>query len=59
MGRFIVLFKDVMLICVIGMLDVLEVARACIQDNAEHLGSATELLVFLAEVFWGFTHGGV
>ena len=55
-GHFIVLFKDMMLIYVINVLDVLKIGRACIQDNAEYLGSATELLVFLAEVFWAFTH---
>ena len=55
-GHFIVLFKDTMVIYVIGMLDVLKIGRACIQGNAEYSGSATELLVFLAEVFWGFTH---
>ena len=50
MGHFIVLFKDTMLIYVIGMLDVLKIGRARIQGNGEYMGSAIELLVFLAEV---------
>ena len=55
-GQFISLFKDTTLIYVIGMLDVLEVSRAFIQGNADYLGSAVELLVFLAVVFWVFAY---
>ncbi|MCE2462772.1 MAG: amino acid ABC transporter permease [Dehalococcoidia bacterium] len=56
-GQFISLFKDTSLVYIIGMLDVVEISRAFIQGNTEYLGSAKELFVFLALVFWVFTYG--
>ena len=56
-GQFISLFKDTTLVYIIGMLDVMEISRAFIQGNPEHLGSAKEIFVFLAAVFWVFTFG--
>ncbi len=56
-GQFISLFKDTSLVYIIGMLDVVEISRAFIQGNVEYLGSAKELFIFLALVFWIFTYG--
>jgi len=36
---------------------VVEISRAFIQGNPEFLGSAKELFIFLALVFWVFTYG--
>ena len=55
-GQFIALFKDTSLVYIIGMLDVVEISRAFIQGNAQYLGNAKELFVFLALVFWVFTY---
>ena len=55
-GQFISLFKDTLLVYIIGLLDVVEYSRAFIQGNAEYLGSARELFLFLALVFWIFTY---
>ena len=55
-GQFISLFKDTSLVYIIGTLDVIEISRAFIRGNAEYLGSALELYIFLALVFWVFTY---
>ena len=55
-GQFVALFKDTSLVYIIGMLDVVEISRAFIQGNPEHLASARELFIFLALVFWVFTY---
>ncbi len=55
-GQFIALFKDTSLVYIIGMLDVVEISRAFIQGNAQYLGNAKELFIFLALVFWVFTY---
>ena len=56
-GQFISLFKDTSLVYIVGVLDVVEMGRAFIQGNTEYLGSAKELFIFLALVFWVFTYG--
>ncbi len=56
-GQFIGLFKDTSLVYIIGMLDIVQVGRVFIQGNIEFRGSARELFVFLALVFWIFTYG--
>ena len=55
-GQFIALFKDTSLVYIIGMLDVVEISRAFIQGNAQYLGNAKELFIFLALVFWVFCY---
>ena len=55
-GQFISLFKDTSLVYIIGTLDVIEISRAFIRGNTEYLGSALELYIFLALVFWVFTY---
>ena len=55
-GQFISLFKDTSLVYIIGMLDVVEISRAFIQGNAQYLGNAKEVFIFLALVFWVFCY---
>ena len=56
-GQFIVLFKDTSLVYIIGMLDIVEIGRTIIVGSPEYQGSAKELFIFLAVVFWVFTYG--
>ena len=55
-GQFISLFKDTSLVYIIGMLDIVEFARAFAQGNPEYLPHTKELFVFLALVFWIFCY---
>ncbi len=55
-GQFIALFKDTSLVYIIGMVDIVEMGRVFI-SRPEYLGSAKEMFVFLAIVFWIFTYG--
>ena len=55
-GQFIALFKDTSLVYIIGMVDIVEMGRVFI-SRPEYLGSAREMFVFLAIVFWVFTYG--
>ena len=54
-GQFIGLFKDTSLVYIIGMLDIVEAGRTIIVGRPEYQGSAQEMFVFLALVFWIFT----
>ena len=56
-GQFIGLFKDTSLVYIIGMLDIVQVGRVFVQGNVEFRGSAREMFLFLAVVFWVFTYG--
>ena len=55
-GQFIALFKDTSLVYIIGMVDIVEMGRVFI-SRPEYLGSAKEMFVFLAIVFWVFCYG--
>ena len=55
-GQFIALFKDTSLVYIIGMVDIVEMGRVFI-SRPEYLGSAREMFVFLAVVFWVFCYG--
>ena len=56
-GQFIGLFKDTSLVYIIGMLDIVEIGRTIIVGRPEYQGSAKEVFIFLALVFWIFTYG--
>ena len=55
-GQFIALFKDTSLVYIIGMVDIVEMGRVFI-SRPEYIGSAREMFVFLAVVFWIFCYG--
>ena len=56
-GQFIGLLKDTSLVYIIGMLDIVEIGRTMIVGRPEYQGSAQEMFVFIALVFWVFTYG--
>ncbi len=56
-GQFIGLFKDTSLVYIIGMLDLLEVARTTVVGRPEFQGNVQEMFLFVALVFWVFTYG--
>ena len=56
-GQFIGLFKDTSLVYIIGMLDMVEVGRVTITGRPEYQGTAQEMFIFIALVFWIFTYG--
>lgn len=55
-GQFIGLFKDTSLVYIVGMLDMVEIGRTIIVGRPEYQGSAQEMFVFIALVFWIFTY---
>ena len=55
-GQFISLFKDTSLVYVIGMLDIVNISRKAVEGRVEFQGSAPEIFVFVAIVFWIFTY---
>ena len=56
-GQFISLFKDTSLVYIIGMVDIVEIGRTFVVGNPEYRGSAKEVFIFIAVVFWAFTYG--
>ena len=55
-NTFIELFKDTSLVTIIGLFDLLAVAKAGLSDPA-WLGFSTEAYIFIALVFWVFCFG--
>lgn len=54
-GQFISLFKDTSLVAIIGLLDLLGVARSVIANPA-WLGLQTEVFLFAAVLYWVFCY---
>ena len=55
-GQCISLFKDTSLVFVIGMLDILGMGRAALQDSSlAFIDNGREVYLFIAVVFWIFT----
>ena len=55
-GQFISLFKDTSLVYIIGMLDIVNIARKAVEGRVEFQGSAPEIFLFVGLVFWIFTY---
>jgi len=53
-GQFIALFKDTSLVSIIGLLDFLNIGQSVVANPA-WLGLWTEVLAFIAVVYWMFT----
>ena len=53
-GQFIALFKDTSLVSIIGLLDFLNIGQSVVA-NPDWLGLWTEVLAFVAVVYWVFT----
>jgi general L-amino acid transport system permease protein len=54
-GQVISLFKDTSLVAIVGLADLLLVARAIVPGQPAFIGSQLENLVFVALVYWIFT----
>lgn len=57
-GQIIALFKDTSLVTIVGLFDILHIARAVVPAQTQpfsFLGSIKETLIFAAVVYWIFT----
>lgn len=54
-GQFISLFKDTSLVAIIGLMDLLGVARTVI-SNPAWLGLQAEVFIFVAALYWIFSY---
>jgi len=54
-GQFISLFKDTSLVTIVGLLELLGIAKSVL-SNPDWLGLAREVLLFVAIMYWVFTY---
>lgn len=55
-GQFIGLFKDTTLVALVGLLDLLGIARG-ILANPNYIGRQLEAFAFIALIYWVFSYG--
>ncbi|HEY52960.1 MAG TPA: amino acid ABC transporter permease [Caldilineae bacterium] len=55
-GQFIGLFKDTSLVALVGLFDLLGIARAVLA-NPNYIGTQLEVYTFIALVYWVFSYG--
>jgi len=55
-GQFIGLFKDTTLVALVGLLDLLGIARG-ILANPSYIGRQLEAFAFIALIYWVFSYG--
>jgi len=55
-GQFIGLFKDTSLVALVGLFDLLGIARAVLA-NPKYIGTQLEVFTFVALVYWVFSYG--
>ncbi len=55
-GQFIGLFKDTSLVALVGLLDLLGIARG-ILANPSYIGRQLEVFAFIAMIYWVFSYG--
>lgn len=55
-GQFIGLFKDTSLVALVGLLDLLGIARG-ILANPNYIGRQLEVFAFIALIYWVFSYG--
>ncbi len=55
-GQFIGLFKDTSLVALVGLLDLLGIARG-ILANPNYIGRQLEVFAFIAMIYWVFSYG--
>ena len=55
-GQFIALFKDTSLVTIIGLLDLLGVAKGVTKNNEDWVGLETEVYLFVAVIYFVFTY---
>ncbi|MBU9712666.1 amino acid ABC transporter permease [Evansella tamaricis] len=54
-GQFIAIFKDTSLVTIVGLIDILGMAKT-ISQNPEYLGKQMELFLFVAAIFFVFCY---
>nr|WP_290668989.1 amino acid ABC transporter permease [Ardenticatena sp.] len=54
-GQFIALFKDTTLVLIVGLLELLAIARSVI-SQPEFIGLQREVFVFIALIYWVFSY---
>ncbi len=54
-GQVISLFKDTSLVSIIGLFDLLYIARTVVPGQSANLGSIMEMTVIAAAIYWVFT----
>jgi general L-amino acid transport system permease protein len=55
-GQFISLFKDTTLASGVAVLEFLAIGRSIVQSNPAYVSKQTEVLIFIAAVFWIFCY---
>jgi len=55
-GQFIGLFKDTSLVALVGLLDLLGIARGVLA-NPNYIGRQLEVFAFIALIYWVFSYG--
>lgn len=55
-GQFISLFKDTSLVAIVGLLDILGIAKSIVLGNVEWVDAQREVFVFVGLTFWIFTY---
>lgn len=55
-GQFISLFKDTSLVAIVGLLDILGIAKAVVLGNVEWVDAQREVFMFVGFIFWIFTY---
>lgn len=56
-GQFIILFKDVAIVALVGLMDLLGAAYAIILGQDKWRTADPEVFLFVAAVYWVFTYG--
>jgi general L-amino acid transport system permease protein len=55
-GQFITLFKDTTLVIIVGINEILGIAKSIVLGNPEWVTAQIEVYAFVAAVFWVFTY---
>lgn len=55
-GQFIGLFKDTTLVLIVGINDLLGIAKSILSGNSAYLLLQTEVYIFIAAIYWIFSY---
>ena len=51
-GQFISLFKDTSLLAIVGLVDLLGIARSILLGNPLYIGRSAEIYLFIGSIYW-------
>lgn len=54
-GQFIALYKDTSLVAIVGLLDLLGMAKSILAQPA-YIGTQREVYLFISAIYWGFSY---